>query len=306
MWDEAAQLQAGGIKVNMMLGGAAKGSYERLSGDDASFEAHYVPLLQTLRAHNIDGLDLDIEESVSLDTPLRLLRRLHADFGPDFLLSMAPVASALLPNGPGLSGFNYFDLDAAASEPSRPNGKLVNWYNAQFYNGWGDARSTTWYEGIVTAGWDSSRVVMGVLDNPNDGGSGYVALSNLKSVLSDLAAKYGTSSGFGCAVGWEYWDAGQSEGWSDPYGWVKAVAQAVVNPNSASTQSKRTIIADLPNPESPWPNLIEILTGKGSGFLEANKALNLTNGDLLGASKLLGVVLDLTGGLLDGLLGDGD
>lgn len=34
MWAEAKQLQEGGIKVMMMLGGAAGGTYQRLSGDD--------------------------------------------------------------------------------------------------------------------------------------------------------------------------------------------------------------------------------------------------------------------------------
>jgi cyclin-dependent kinase len=36
LWSEVKQLQAGGIKVMMMLGGAARGTFERLSGDDAS------------------------------------------------------------------------------------------------------------------------------------------------------------------------------------------------------------------------------------------------------------------------------
>lgn len=36
LWSEVKQLQDGGIKVMMMLGGAARGTFERLSGDDAS------------------------------------------------------------------------------------------------------------------------------------------------------------------------------------------------------------------------------------------------------------------------------
>jgi hypothetical protein len=36
LWSEAKQLQEGGIKVMMMLGGAARGTFQRLSGDDAS------------------------------------------------------------------------------------------------------------------------------------------------------------------------------------------------------------------------------------------------------------------------------
>jgi hypothetical protein len=86
-----------------------------------------------------------------METPLRLLRHLHQDLGPEFLLTMAPVASALLPSssGVGLHGFDQRSLDAQALEPSRPNGKLVSWYNAHFYNGWGDTSSTEMYELIV-------------------------------------------------------------------------------------------------------------------------------------------------------------
>jgi hypothetical protein len=36
MWDEVRQLQDAGVKVMAMLGGAAKGSFERLSGSDES------------------------------------------------------------------------------------------------------------------------------------------------------------------------------------------------------------------------------------------------------------------------------
>lgn len=36
MWSEAKKLQEGGIKVMMMLGGAAPGTYQRLGGDDES------------------------------------------------------------------------------------------------------------------------------------------------------------------------------------------------------------------------------------------------------------------------------
>jgi cyclin-dependent kinase len=43
LWSEVKQLQAGGIKVMMMLGGAARGTFERLSGDDASVSIDHRP-----------------------------------------------------------------------------------------------------------------------------------------------------------------------------------------------------------------------------------------------------------------------
>lgn len=36
LWDEVGQLQKAGVRVLLMTGGAAQGSYQRLSGDDAS------------------------------------------------------------------------------------------------------------------------------------------------------------------------------------------------------------------------------------------------------------------------------
>jgi len=45
LWSEAKQLQEGGIKVMMMLGGAARGTFQRLSGDDESVSppSHIIP-----------------------------------------------------------------------------------------------------------------------------------------------------------------------------------------------------------------------------------------------------------------------
>lgn len=104
MWSEAAQLQQSGVKVLMMIGGAAKGSYPRLcSGPKSTVivseygleswrsqpadrgaaqnESYYQPLYYSLKAHNIDGVNLDIEEKVAYTCPLALLKRFNQDFG---------------------------------------------------------------------------------------------------------------------------------------------------------------------------------------------------------------------------------
>ena len=82
-----------------MLGGAARGTFALLDGSDASFETHYRPLRDFLRTHTLDGLDLDIEEPMSLASVVRLIDRLRADFGPGFLITLAPVAMALVMEG---------------------------------------------------------------------------------------------------------------------------------------------------------------------------------------------------------------
>ncbi|KAF2453829.1 glycoside hydrolase superfamily, partial [Lineolata rhizophorae] len=169
-------------KVLAMLGGAAPGTFTRLADPDpARFEAYYAPLRDCLRARAFDGVDLDVEERVPLACPLRLLTRLRADFGPAFVVTLAPCASALLhPRAPHLSGFSYFELAAEAARLVRPAPSsgaaaaaappLIAWFNVQLYNGWGDARQMGAYLGAVArAGWDPRRVVLGVLTAARNG-----------------------------------------------------------------------------------------------------------------------------------------
>ena len=105
LWEEVAVMQDIGVKVLGMLGGAAQGSFQRLDQSDWEFEAHYIPLRDMIRRHSLDGLDLDVEEEMSLNGIIRLIDRLKADFGPDFLVTLAPVARALQGH-PHLSGFD--------------------------------------------------------------------------------------------------------------------------------------------------------------------------------------------------------
>lgn len=281
-----------------------------------------------LREHNIQGLDIDIEESVPISMPLRLLRQLNADLGTDFILTMAPVASALLRNGSGLHGFPQRDMDDQAVEPARPNGRLVNWYNAQFYNGWGDASSTTMYDQIISeGGWSADRIVMGVLTNPGDGGSGFVKLPTLKSVVGSLGAKHAS---FGCAVGWEYWAAGTGDGMQYPWMWVKELGDVIATfankqhaevlststsplasnetttsvPESSSSSGKPNAEVQAPSspmkdPPTPWPSQIAQLESVGAGHWDSLRAMNMTNGDTKAAGDMLGV-----GDLIDQILGE--
>ncbi|KAI0393973.1 glycoside hydrolase superfamily [Xylariaceae sp. FL0594] len=212
MWSEAAQLQAAGVKIMVMVGGAAQGSYQRLDGDDASFEKYYGPLHDLIGAHNIQGLDLDVEEDFSLNGVIRLIDRLKADFGDDFIISLAPVAAALTEGGGNLSGFSYFDLE-------RERGSSVAFYNAQFYFGWGDASSASDYESIVDDGFAPNRVVMGVLSNPSNG-YGYVDLDTEAGVLQELVTENGN---FGGVANWEYFNS-LPGGTAAPWQWASWMA----------------------------------------------------------------------------------
>ncbi|CAG8975954.1 hypothetical protein HYALB_00007085, partial [Hymenoscyphus albidus] len=224
LWLEKTVLQHNGIKVMALLGGAAGGTYKRLNGSEASFYAFYNPLLRLLKEYDFDGIDLDIEEDVDISTPIRLMTALRRDLGPDFIITMAPLASALSDKaGQNLSGFSYFDLDIFATMPGSDE-KLVSWYNGLFYGGF--ARGPPFFESVVRAGWDPNRVVTIVLDCAEDGQpNGFVHIETLQETIKSLRVIHPSLGGVG---GWEYHDAGMSD-WDEyePWKWVKKVGDAL-------------------------------------------------------------------------------
>ncbi|KAH6706455.1 glycoside hydrolase superfamily [Leptodontidium sp. MPI-SDFR-AT-0119] len=225
IWEEVKVLQENGVKVMLMLGGAAAGTYRRLNGTEKEFYDYYYPLRDLIQRYNIDGLDLDIEEKVPLSVPIRLLTALHRDLGSSFILTMAPLASALAhKDGQNLSGFSYFDLDSFATVPGSDT-KLVHWYNGMFYGGF--ERGPPFYQSVMEQGWESERVVMGVLDCADDGQpNGFVHVETLGETVRAL--RRDTRDSFGGVSGWEYWDAGQSEFEKiEPWMWVKKVGEAL-------------------------------------------------------------------------------
>lgn len=226
VWTDVAALQARGVVVTAMLGGAAPGSFRPLDGDDASFEVWYGPLRDFLGGYGLQGIDLDVEESMSLAGVVRLIDRLRADFGADFVITLAPVASALRGGG-NLSGFDYFALEAA-------RGDEIAFYNAQFYSGFASAASTSDYESIMDAGWPAERVVLGTVTNSADAG-GFVALDTVGDVIEDLVAEY---PGFGGVAGWEYFNS-QPGGTSAPWEWATLVAEHMNANTSVDATSTR-------------------------------------------------------------------
>ncbi|KAF4912080.1 hypothetical protein CGCF415_v004044 [Colletotrichum fructicola] len=210
LWAELRVLQASGVKVLGMLGGAARGSYERLDGDDeAKFEKYYIPLRDMVRKHALDGIDLDVEEEMSLGGVIRLIDRIRQDFGKDFIITMAPVAMALLDPFKNLSGFDYEALEVM-------RGKEIAWYNAQFYCGWGDCSNPVMYEMLLAKGWAPEKIVIGLVTNPENGG-GWVPWEMLGSVLLLLRGRY---ERFGGVMGWEYFNS-LPGGREKPWEWAQ-------------------------------------------------------------------------------------
>ncbi|KAK6609592.1 alkaline phosphatase [Botrytis cinerea] len=151
----------------------SKGSFTRLDQDDTTFELYYIPLRNLIRERGLDGLDLDVEEEMTLAGIIRLIDRLKADFGAGFIITLAPVAAALISDLPkhNLSGFNYEALEVM-------RGSSIDWYNTQFY-------------------------LVGMVTNPGNG-SGWVPFEVLQEVLLNLKLRYPT---FGGVMGWEYFNS---------------------------------------------------------------------------------------------------
>ena len=207
-----------------MLGGAAKGSYERLDGSDSQFETYYGPLRDMIRARALDGLDLDVEEEMSLGGVMRLIDRLKEDFGPDFIITLAPVAAAMLDSTKNLSGFDYEALEVM-------RGRQIAWYNTQFYCGWGDCSNPLMYELMLGKGWPPEKIVIGLVTNP-DNGSGYVPWPALEAVLKLLRSRH---PGFGGVMGWEYFNS-LPGGRERPWIWAKSLSGLIREGHTNPTQ----------------------------------------------------------------------
>ncbi|KAL7823837.1 glycoside hydrolase family 18 protein [Trichoderma gracile] len=217
LWAELRILQASGVKVLAMLGGAAKGSYARLDASDEQFERYYCPLRDMIRARGLDGLDLDVEEEMSLGGVVKLIDRLRSDFGRDFLITLAPVAAALLDHRSNLSGFDYEALEVM-------RGREIAWYNAQFYCGWGDMNNPIMYEMIIRKGWPIEKVVVGLVTNPANG-SGFVIWEFLSAVLTLLRGRH---ERFGGVMGWEYFNS-LPGGHERPWEWARQMTSVLRN-----------------------------------------------------------------------------
>jgi len=222
MWSDIAVMQSTGIKVIGMLGGAAPGTYTCLTPD--LFDTYYPVLAGYITRFNIDGLDLDIEQDTPLSDVVNLINRLKEDFGDDFIITLAPVASALL-EGANLSGFDYIELDNQV-------GDKISWYNAQFYSGFGTFFPDDMYLEIVNNGLDPSRLVATTFTSPDEG-FGFIDIDEVVSSVQDLAQKQDFN--FGGVAGWEYWNS-LPGGDNQPYLWAQLMSQTMNQLKANQTQ----------------------------------------------------------------------
>ncbi|MFC7620876.1 glycosyl hydrolase family 18 protein [Microlunatus sp. GCM10028923] len=213
LWSEVSRVRAAGVPVLAMVGGWAPGTTDKLDG--AGLARYYPPLRDFLARYAFDGIDIDVEQDMSLAGVIALIDALRADFGPDFAIILAPVASALAGGG-NLSGFDYEEL-------YRERGHEIAWVNAQFYSGFGSAADPADYVTIIERGvYPPDKVVLGMIGNPADG-HGYVDVDRVAETVRDLVQRYPE---FGGVDVWEYFRA-LPGGRSEPWRWIDLMADAM-------------------------------------------------------------------------------
>ncbi|KAK7031427.1 S5A-reductase domain-containing protein [Favolaschia claudopus] len=231
LWSDIAVMQSTGIKVIGMLGGAAPGTYTCLTPD--LFDTYYPVLAGYIKRYKLDGLDLDVEQDTPIDDIVHLIDRLKEDFGDHFIITLAPVASALV-EGPNLSGFDYIELEKRV-------GHKISWYNAQFYSGFGSFFPDDLYLEIVNfgSGIHPNRLVATTFTSPDEG-FGFVDLDSVVSSIQDLAFRHDFN--FGGIGGWEYFNS-LPGGKEQPYLWAQMMSDAMkqIKANQTQLEESRSI-----------------------------------------------------------------
>ena len=149
IWDDVVYLQTEGIKVIGMLRTCGDGVMPEIqshwlgSCDELGFERSYKALHDLVISKRLDGLCLDAEacegvvnaeeegeERVSLQGIIRLIDRLHTDFGLHFIIVVTASAEALL--GAADTNRRGPNIDYRALE--RQRGHLINWYIIRLFS----------------------------------------------------------------------------------------------------------------------------------------------------------------------------
>ena len=216
VWKELKEANDLGIKIVLMVGGAGT-AYQKLF---SNFDIFYSLLKEsTFDKHNfLSGIDLDVEEDTDIDNIKMLIKKIRSDFGDNFIISMAPVQSALAYNRPGIGGFEYKDLY------NSDEGKEINYFNAQCY----PLNTPGTYFNMVNNGYPAEIVNCGMIYN-----------DNFNKCLNIVKSIYQKCENFGGIFMWEYFMA-PPYGTKNPAEWaiqMSAVMQPSLN-NSIDPKDK--------------------------------------------------------------------
>lgn len=203
VWIDVKKAQDLGIKVILMVGGAGS-AYNTLF---SNYQIYYPMLVEVIRKYNLDGIDLDIEEPVSLNNVKKLINNIDSDFGLDFSISMAPIQSAVQYNINGLGAFNYKELY------NSPEGGRIDYFNVQFYNNYSESA----YDMVINNDYAPEKIVMGMYSYQN--------FQNNLDTVKNLCSKY---INFGGVYNWEFFTS-PPESPSDPGNWAYLMKEAMKN-----------------------------------------------------------------------------
>ena len=207
VWSETKKASELGIKIILMIGGAGL-AYNTLF---YNYNTYYNLLKQTIKNYPwISGIDLDIEESVDIKNIKKLINQIDRDFGKDFIITMAPLASSLSNDEAGMGGFVYKDLYNSLE------GQRINWFNGQFY---GNFTKDT-YDNIINNGYPANKVVMGMLSEDFPSSVFQLALNEIKCISKIY-------DNFGGVFVWEYFNCPPDI--KDHSIWAKDIKQALIN-----------------------------------------------------------------------------
>jgi len=199
LWLQSEKAAIQGTTIMVMMGGAGL-AYKTLFSD---FETYYPQLVKLLTTKSwIKGIDLDIEETVSLEDVKMLMNCLVRDFGKEFIITMAPVSSTLSYDGSSMAGFNYKKLY------NSEEGKLIHWFNTQCYGSF----SFQTYDSIIKNGYPPEKIVMGMESGQFDKNT----FENAIHEVIKSKQKYPTMGG---VFDWEYLNAPPKK--DDPSFWAK-------------------------------------------------------------------------------------
>lgn len=204
VWEQTKTLSKCGVEIMLMLGGAG-GGYEDLF---SNYEVYYGMLKDTIKSYTwITGIDLDIEESVSIPNIKMLIRDINRDFGKDFTITMAPLSSSLMFNESGMGGFIYKDLY------NSPEGQCITRFNVQAYGSY----SYDTFKAMVDNGYPPEKLVLGML-------SGQFNQKTFKQALNEISKIKSAYPNMGGVFDWEYFDAPPNK---YPSGWAEAMSEII-------------------------------------------------------------------------------
>ena len=202
MWSEIKECQKNGIKIILMLGGAG-GAFNDLF---EKYNIYFPMLIDTIKAYNLDGIDLDIEESVNLKDIKNLIVDIKKNTSKNFIIALAPLLSSLKQDIPGMGGFIYKDLF------NSPEGKYIDYFNVQAYYSYTNQD----YQQMIENNYPNSKLVMGM-----------IYTQDLNECIDELNLMISKNKKIGGVFIWEYCFADNN----NPLNWATKINQTLNNKN---------------------------------------------------------------------------